>query len=49
VPGKRQVSSASDDRPGWTLAFQGNVHELPDADADLVEAAAREAAAVPAR
>lgn len=29
----------------WTLAFQGNVHELPDADADLVESAIRRAAA----
>ncbi len=28
----------------WTLAFQGNVHELPDADADLIERAVREAA-----
>ena len=28
----------------WTLAFQGNVHELPDADADLVERAVRNAA-----
>jgi hypothetical protein len=28
----------------WTLAFQGNVHELSDADADLVEAAVRRAA-----
>jgi len=27
----------------WTLAFQGNVHELPEADADLVEAAIRKA------
>lgn len=33
----------------WTLAFQGNVHELSDADADLIEAAVRRAAAaVPA-
>jgi hypothetical protein len=33
----------------WTLAFQGNVHELSDADADLIEAAIRRAAAtVPA-
>jgi hypothetical protein len=30
--------------PNWTLAFQGNVHELSDADADLVEAAIRRAA-----
>jgi hypothetical protein len=29
----------------WTLAFQGNVHELSDADADLIEAAVRAAAA----
>ncbi len=29
----------------WTLAFQGNVHELSDADADLLERAVREAAA----
>jgi hypothetical protein len=29
----------------WTLAFQGNVHELSDADADLLEAAIRQAAA----
>jgi hypothetical protein len=28
----------------WTLAFQGNVHELSDADADLIEAACRRAA-----
>jgi hypothetical protein len=28
----------------WTLAFQGNVHELGDADADLVESAVRRAA-----
>jgi hypothetical protein len=28
----------------WTLAFQGNVHELSDADADLVERAVDEAA-----
>lgn len=28
----------------WTLAFQGNVHELSDADADLVESAIRQAA-----
>jgi hypothetical protein len=28
----------------WTLAFQGNVHELSDADADIVERAVREAA-----
>jgi hypothetical protein len=28
----------------WTLAFQGNVHELSDADADLIEAALRKAA-----
>jgi len=27
----------------WTLAFQGNVHELSDADADLIEAACRRA------
>ncbi len=27
----------------WTLAFQGNVHELGDADADLLEAALRRA------
>lgn len=29
----------------WTLAFQGNVHELSDADADLIERAVRQAAA----
>ena len=29
----------------WTLAFQGNVHELSDADADLVEGAVSAAAA----
>jgi hypothetical protein len=29
----------------WTLAFQGNVHELSDADTDLVESAIRRAAA----
>jgi hypothetical protein len=29
----------------WTLAFQGNVHELSDEDAELVEAAVRRAAA----
>ena len=28
----------------WTLAFQGNVHELSDEDADLVESAVRRAA-----
>jgi hypothetical protein len=28
----------------WTLAFQGNVHELSDADADLIERAVRRAA-----
>lgn len=28
----------------WTLAFQGNVHELSDSDADLIEAAIRRAA-----
>ena len=28
----------------WTLAFQGNVHELSDRDATLLEAAVREAA-----
>jgi len=28
----------------WTLAFQGNVHELGDADADLVERSVRRAA-----
>lgn len=28
----------------WTLAFQGNVHELSDADADLLEEALRDAA-----
>jgi hypothetical protein len=28
----------------WTLAFQGNVHELSDEDADLIEGAVREAA-----
>jgi len=28
----------------WTLAFQGNVHELSDADAALVESAIRQAA-----
>jgi hypothetical protein len=28
----------------WTLAFQGNVHELSDADADLLERSVREAA-----
>jgi hypothetical protein len=28
----------------WTLAFQGNVHELSDADADLLELALRAAA-----
>jgi hypothetical protein len=28
----------------WTLAFQGNVHELSDEDADLIERALREAA-----
>lgn len=28
----------------WTLAFQGNVHELSDEDADLVEAAITRAA-----
>lgn len=35
----------------WTLAFQGNVHELSDEDADLIEAAIRRAAepAVPDR
>lgn len=27
----------------WTLAFQGNVHELNDADAELLESAIREA------
>lgn len=32
----------------WTLAFQGNVHELSDADADIVEAAVRQAAGAPA-
>ena len=31
----------------WTLAFQGNVHELSDADADLIEAACRRAADTP--
>ena len=32
----------------WTLAFQGNVHELSDADADLIEGAVRlQAGAVP--
>lgn len=29
----------------WTLAFQGNVHELDDEDADLIEKAVRRAAA----
>lgn len=29
----------------WTLAFQGNVHELSDADADLLERGLKEAAA----
>ena len=29
----------------WTLAFQGNVHELDDEDADLIETAVRRAAA----
>ena len=28
----------------WTLAFQGNVHEVSDADAALIEGALREAA-----
>ncbi len=28
----------------WTLAFQGNVHELDDEDADLIEKAVRRAA-----
>jgi hypothetical protein len=28
----------------WTLAFQGNVHELSDADADLIERAIERAA-----
>ena len=28
----------------WTLAFQGNVHELSDADAGIIETAVREAA-----
>jgi EVE domain len=28
----------------WTLAFQGNVHELSERDAELVERAVREAA-----
>ncbi len=28
----------------WTLAFQGNVHEISDADADLLERAIRRAA-----
>ncbi len=28
----------------WTLAFQGNVHELASADGDLIEAALRRAA-----
>jgi hypothetical protein len=33
----------------WTLAFQGNVHELDEADAELIEAAlTRAAEAVPA-
>jgi len=32
----------------WTLAFQGNVHQLSDADADLIEAACRQAAGEPA-
>jgi hypothetical protein len=32
----------------WTLAFQGNVHLLPDADAELVREAVREAASSPA-
>ena len=30
----------------WTLAFQGNVHELSDADAELLEAAVRAAGPV---
>ncbi len=33
----------------WTLAFQGNVHELSDADAALVDRALREASAVATR
>ncbi len=33
----------------WTLAFQGNVHELSDSDAELIEAALRRSSeAVPA-
>ena len=28
----------------WTLAFQGNVHEVSDADAELIERAVRRAA-----
>ncbi len=31
----------------WTLAFQGNVHELSDDDAGLIEKALKEAAAQP--
>lgn len=31
----------------WTLAFQGNVHELPAADGELVLTAVREAVGVP--
>lgn len=32
----------------WTLAFQGNVHELSDEDAELIESAVRRAAGIPA-
>lgn len=31
----------------WTLAFQGNVHKIEDADFELIAAAVREAAEVP--
>lgn len=32
----------------WTLAFQGNVHKIPESDFDLINAAIEEQAATPA-